>query len=445
MASRTLWLILPWIGVFYNLLFLIIFAFCNHSKLFKNFLRNIKNMPESNNSNSVSNSTSNSTQNSASAPDSIFLQKAKCSKTMARRGEVSLPHGKIQTPVFMPIGTVGSIKSLSMNEMRTLNAEIILGNTYHLWLAPDLEVLKNAGGLHKFNTWDRPILTDSGGFQAFSLSKIRKFTEQGVTFRVPKTGEKRFLSPEISMQIQTILGSDIALVLDECLPAEVSQSEAKRAMYRTRRWAERSKIEFERLRLENPHKNVLFGIPQGAQFEDLRKESARLTMELNFPGYSVGGVANGGEPEEVMYSQVLSQTQILEPEKPRHLLGVGTPKDIVQMVARGIDMFDCVYPTRNARHGSIIYRLDQYSYQSVQISSAKFKQDFSAINPNSRFSELREYSKAYLCHLFRAKELLAFRLASLHNLEFYLDLMEEIRYRIEQDTFDPWWKNFDHI
>lgn len=361
---------------------------------------------------------------------------------MARRGTVTLPHGTIQTPVFMPIGTVGSVKSLTMEEMRQLDAEIILGNTYHLWIQPDMEIMKAAGGLHTFGTWDRPILTDSGGFQAFSLSKIRKFTEQGVTFRVQKNGEKRFLSPEISMQIQTILGSDIALVLDECLPAEVTEKEAYRAMHRTRRWAERSKAEFERLRLEHGHENVLFGIPQGAQFMHLRKQSAELTMELDFAGYSVGGVANGGEPEEMMYSQVLAQTELLETEKPRHLLGVGTLKDIVQMVARGIDMFDCVYPTRNARHGSLIYRVDEYSYETVQISSARFKQDFSAINPLSRFPELRSYSKAYLCHLFRAKELLAFRLATLHNLECYLDTMSEIRTRIENDTFDPWWRNF---
>jgi len=378
-------------------------------------------------------------------PNSIFQQKAACSTSMARRGEVTLPHGKIQTPVFMPIGTVGSIKSLTMDEMRTLGAEIILGNTYHLWIQPDLSVLEAAGGLHAFNTWDRPILTDSGGFQAFSLSKIRKFSEKGVTFRVQKSGEKRFLSPEISMQIQTVLGSDIALVLDECLPAEITEKEARRAMYRTRRWAERSQTEFEKLRTQTNHGNVLFGIPQGAQFASLRKESAELTMELDFPGYSVGGVANGGEPEEVMYAQVQTQTEMLEPHKPRHLLGVGTPKDIVQMVARGIDMFDCVYPTRNARHGSVMFRLDEYRYQTVQISAARFKQDFSAINPHSRFAELRAYSKAYLCHLFRTKELLAFRLATLQNLEFYMDLMDEIRTRIEADTFDPWWKQFGAV
>jgi queuine tRNA-ribosyltransferase len=332
-----------------------------------------------------------------------------------------------------------------MDEMRTLDAKIILGNTYHLWLQPGLDVLQAAGGLHKFNTWDRPILTDSGGFQAFSLSKIRKFTEDGVTFKVVKSGEKRFLSPEVSMQIQTVFGSDIALVLDEALAAEVSEFTAKKAMERTFRWAKRSQAEFERLRQENPHDNLLFGIPQGAQFNHLRQESARLTMELNLPGYSIGGVANGGEPEEIMYAQVLAQTDILEDHKPRHLLGVGTPKDIVQMVARGIDMFDCVFPTRNARHGSLLFKLDESHYSQTNITASRFQKDFSPINPDSRFHELRTYSKAYLCHLFRAKELLAQRLATLHNLEFYMDLMQTIRTKIQDDTFKDWWQGYTNV
>jgi queuine tRNA-ribosyltransferase len=375
----------------------------------------------------------------------IFTQSKTCSKTKARTGIVKLPHGEVKTPVFMPIGTLGSIKSLTMAEMNQLGAQIILGNTYHLWLQPGLEVLKSAGGLHKFNTWDKPILTDSGGFQAFSLSKIRKFTEDGVTFKVPKSGDKKFLSPEISMEIQTVFGSDIALVLDEALAAEVTELEAKRAMERTFRWAKRSQDAFESFRQDNPHENVLFGIPQGAQFENLRRESARLTMELDLAGYSIGGVANGGEPEEVMYSQVLSQTEILEDHKPRHLLGVGTPKDIVQMVARGIDMFDCVFPTRNARHGSLLFKVDDHSYSQTNITAARFQKDFSPINSNSKFSDLRTYTKAYLCHLFRARELLAYRLATLQNLEFYIDLMDEIRSKIEADTFKDWWQSYKQV
>ena len=374
-----------------------------------------------------------------------FTIEKKCSQTKARTGSLNLPNGIVQTPIFMPIGTLASIKSLTMEEVREVGAQIILGNTYHLWLKPGIEVMQKAGGLHKFGTWDGPILTDSGGFQAFSLAKIRKFTEEGVKFKVPSSGEEKFLSPEVSMQIQTTIGSDISLVLDEALSAEVTEKEAKRAMYRTRRWAERSKNEFEKLREINNHKNLLFGIPQGAQFPELRKESARLTVELDLPGYSIGGVANGGEPEEIMYSQVLTQTEILEDHKPRHLLGVGTPKDIVQMVARGIDMFDCVYPTRNARHGSLFFELDESSYSAVQISGTKYQLDFSPINPSSRFSDLRIYSQAYLCHLFRANELLAYRLATFNNLEFYLNLTTKIRNKIENDTFKDWYKNYKRI
>jgi queuine tRNA-ribosyltransferase len=247
------------------------------------------------------------------------------------------------------------------------------------------------------------------------------------------------------MQIQTTLGSDIALVLDECLPAEVTEEEARRAMLRTRRWAERSQIEFEKLKAEQGHKNHLFGIPQGAQFENLRIESAKLTMELDFVGYSIGGVANGGEAEEIMYNQVLAQTEILEDYKPRHLLGVGTPTDIVQMVARGIDMFDCVYPTRNARHGNLFFEAGENGYTNDNLFATRFQTDFTPINPNSKFEELRTYTKAYLCHLFRANELLAYRLATLNNLEFYLNLAENIRTRIAADTFDPWWKTYKRI
>jgi queuine tRNA-ribosyltransferase len=376
---------------------------------------------------------------------SVFKIFNKSVGSKARTGLLTLPRGEVRTPVFMPIGTVGSVKTISKLELDMLPAQIILGNTYHLWLKPGVDIIKSANGIHNFVGWDKPMLTDSGGFQAFSLSKLRKFTEEGVKFRVDKSGEKKFLSPEVSMQIQTTLGSDIALVLDQCLEAEATFLDAKRAMLRTRRWAERSQAEFERLRLEKPHGNLLFGIPQGAQFEDLRKESALRTMELDFPGYSIGGVANGGEPEEMMYSQVFAQTEILEEEKPKHLLGVGTPKDIVQMVARGIDMFDCVYPTRNARHGSLIFKLDEYTYESVQIGGSKFQLDFSPINSNSIFEELRIYSKAYLCHLFRANEMLALRLATLNNLEFYSNLMSEVGARIDNNTFEGWWQKYGPV
>jgi queuine tRNA-ribosyltransferase len=363
----------------------------------------------------------------------------------ARTGLLTLRSGQVKTPVFMPIGTLGTVKSLTNNEILTLDYEIILGNTYHLWLRPGMEVIKEAGGLANFNGFKRPMLTDSGGFQAFSLSKIAKFTEEGVTFKSHISGEKMFLSPEISMQIQTTINSDIALVLDECLSAEVDHRKAVSAMKRTQRWAERSKIEFEKLRNENNSKNVLFGIPQGAQFVDLREESAYMTRELDFMGYSIGGVANGGEPEEIMYQQVDVQTSILEKHKPKHLLGVGTPRDIVRMVKAGIDMFDCVYPTRNARHGSLFFWEGQNSYRIEHITNKKYSKNFEPINQNSKYPELREYSLAYLSHLFKAKELLGLRLATLHNLEFYYDLMILIRQKINNGSFSYFADNFDQI
>jgi queuine tRNA-ribosyltransferase len=375
----------------------------------------------------------------------IFEVEKTSSKSLARAGTLTLPNGVVQTPIFMPIGTAGTVKGLTVADLEMVNAQIILGNTYHLWLRPGMEVIGKAGGLHNFGGWSRPILTDSGGFQAFSLSKIRKFTEDGVTFRSQLNGDMLFLSPEVSMGIQTVIGSDISLVLDECLPAEVTHLTAKKAMHRTRRWAERSKIEWERLRQDTGHQNLLFGIPQGAQFNDLRVESARMTMELDFPGYSIGGVANGGEPEEIMYTQVQTQTEILEPHKPRHLLGVGTPKDIVQMVARGIDMFDCVYPTRNARHGNVFFEAGDDAYLSERIAKEQYKFDFSPINIHSRIPELRLYSKSYLRHLFVAKELLAYRLATLNNLEFYLNLTTKIRTKILDGTFDSWWEGYHRV
>ena len=373
---------------------------------------------------------------------SIFTIQATAEKSRARAGTVALAHGSVQTPIFMPIGTQGTVKSLTQTEIKQAGAQIILGNTYHLWLRPDTRVLEQAGGLHRFSNWDRPILTDSGGFQAFSLAKIRKFTEEGVTFRSHLNGEKRFLSPEGSMRIQTAIGSDIALVLDECLEAEVSKSKAKQAMLRTRRWAERSYAEFYRLKGELGHENHLFGIPQGAQFPDLRRESAEMTMELDFPGYSIGGVANGGEPEAVMYDQVLAQTELLEPHKPRHLLGVGKPKDLVQMIARGIDMFDCVLPTRNARHGTLFVAESESTYREIKIRNREFETDFSPINPNSAFPELRTYTKAYLRHLFKAGELLGYRLATMQNIEFYMSLTAQCRERILAGTFDDWWEGY---
>ncbi len=412
----------------------------------------------------------------------IFFIKNKSKKSLARNGQITFGSQQIKTPVFMPIGTLGSVKSLSYLDLEKLKASIILGNTYHLWLKPGMETLVKAKGLHNFVNWKKFILTDSGGFQAWSLTKDRKFIEEGVIFRDSLTGKRRILTPEKSIQIQTILGSNIALVLDQVVDAISDKRLAQSAMERTLRWAERSKKEFEKLKKKpseialsileeefikkpKPDKNgdyhyhslrkykkslskrtkkiynsinsrsdrVLFGIPQGAQFPDLRKKSAELTRDLGFAGYSIGGVAQGGEPEEVMYSQVLNQVEVLEDDKPKHLLGVGTPKDILEMVKRGIDMFDCVYPTRNARHGSLFVWLDKsrFEYETIKIKSKRFEYDFSSIKSNSIFPELQNYTKSYLSHLFKAKEILAYRLATLNNLEFYFELMEEIRNQID--------------
>lgn len=376
----------------------------------------------------------------------FFKIKKFSSKSKARIGELNLPRGLVKTPVFMPIATQGSVKSVTFLDLENLQNEIILANTYHLWLRPDLEILNTVEGLHNFINWKKPILTDSGGFQAFSLAKIRKFTEEGVIFKSHLNGENRLLTPERSMEIQTVIGSDIALVLDECLPAEIDYQKAKESINLTFRWAKRCQKEFEKLREKKLHKNYLFAIPQGAQFLDLRKESAKMLMDLNFVGYSIGGVANGGEPEEIMYNQVDIQTDILEINKPKHLLGVGTPKDIVQMVARGIDMFDCVLPTRNARHGSLFFwQNGDENYSLERIYNQKFSKDFSPINKDSIFWELRNYSKAYLRHLFVCKELLAFRLATLNNLEFYQQLMLKIRQKIQENTFENWYLTFEAL
>jgi queuine tRNA-ribosyltransferase len=425
----------------------------------------------------------------------IFKIKTKSKKNQARTGELKIGQVKIQTPAFMPIGTLGSIKSLNNFEIQKLGYDLILGNTYHLWLKPGMQVFgelqkdslndnSHLGGLHKFNNYKKLLLTDSGGFQAWSLAKMRKFSEEGVTFTMPKDGQKRILTPEKSMQIQTVLGSNIALVLDQVVIAESDHKTAKLAMERTFRWAKRSQEEFLRLKnnsvnldvagldlpiLEPPKadkngeidrskllkferfsKNLqqdsvfintqnlsknrfLFGIPQGAMHLDLRKKSAQLTMGLDFDGYSIGGVAQGKEAKEIMYRQVQCQTELLEDEKPRHLLGVGTPENIIEMVKRGIDLFDCVYPTRNARHGSLFVWLDKqkFQYKTIKIKNIEFATDFSPINQNSQFEDLQNYSKAYLNHLFRSEELLSYRLATLNNLEFYAELMQEIRGQVE--------------
>jgi len=386
------------------------------------------------------------------SPDfNVFQIYCKSVTTKARTGVLYLPHGNVCTPAFMPIGTLGTVKSLTMSELLATGAQILLSNTYHLWLKPGLSLLAQFQGLHQFNNWSGPILTDSGGFQIFSLRKNNTTDEQGVTFTVPETGEVRLLTPEISMQIQTIINSDIALVLDSLPSEETNYNLNKEAMERTLRWAKRCKQEWIKLHQGQwigstgylgTRQNLLFGIAQGARFLDLRKQSAEALLELDFPGYSIGGMAMGPEPEESRLAQVDLQTSILEEYKPKHLLGVGTPLDIVKFVAYGIDLFDCVYPTRNARHGTLFFELDDFTYTSERILHKKFLSDSSPINPKSRFLELRTYSKSYLRHLFKTKEVLAYRLATLNNLEFYHNLMSKIRSKIETQEFDKWWRKF---
>ncbi len=381
----------------------------------------------------------------------VFQIQHKSAITKARTGVLYLPHGSVRTPAFMSIGTLGTVKTLTVSELLAMGAQILLSNTYHLWLRPGLATLAKFQGLHQFNGWPYPILTDSGGFQIFSLRSNNVTEELGVTFRVPETGEKRFLTPETSMQIQTVINSDIALVLDSLPPEETNYKLNKEAMERTLRWAKRCKQEWIKLHqgqwvgstgYADTKLNLLFGIAQGARFLDLRKQSAEALLELDFPGYSIGGMAMGPEPEENRLAQVDIQTSILEECKPKHLLGVGTPADIVKFVAYGIDLFDCVYPTRNARHGTLFFELDDYAYTTERILHQKFLSDQNPINPKSKFLELRTYSKSYLRHLFKTKEVLGYRLATLNNLEFYHNLMSKIRLKIETKEFDRWWHKF---
>ncbi len=381
----------------------------------------------------------------------IFEIRVKCPETKARTGLLDLPHGKVQTPAFMSIGTLGTVKTLTMDELALSGAQILLSNTFHLWQKPGLEVLENFGGLHQFNQWRKPILTDSGGFQMFSLRKTHKYDEAGINFKIVETGDQRFLGPEESMQIQTVINSDVALVLDSLPAEEINYQMNKREMERTLRWAERSKAEWIKLHdnrwvgsqgYEGIKQNLLFGIAQGARFLDLRRESAERTLEFDFPGYSIGGMAMGLESEESRLAQVDVQTTILEEYKPKHLLGVGTPADLVKFAALGIDLFDCVYPTRNARHGTLFFEVDENSYSTARILTKKFEFDHSPINSQSKFAELRSYSKAYLRHMFRTKETLAYRLATMHNLEFYHDLTVKIREKINNGSFIKWYKEY---
>ena len=372
----------------------------------------------------------------------------------ARRGALTLNHGAVQTPIFMPVGTYGTVKGVMPRSLHDMGAQIILGNTFHLWMRPGTEVMQSFGGLHGFEKWDKPILTDSGGFQVWSLGAMRKITEEGVTFASPVNGDKLFMSPEVSMQIQTTLNSDIAMQLDECTPYYqgdksaghiTTEVEARTSMEMSLRWAKRSQDEFTRL--ENP--NALFGIVQGGMFERLRQESLDRLVEMDFPGYAVGGVSVG-EPKDEMLRIMAHTPHLLPAHKPRYLMGVGTPEDLVQGVADGVDMFDCVMPTRNARNGTIFTR-----YGDLKLRNARHKSDHQPIDTTCTCYACagnapgpsgsggvawdnggREgFSRAYLHHLDRCGEMLGPMLATIHNLHYYLNLMQEVRDALDAGTF----------
>ncbi len=348
----------------------------------------------------------------------------------ARRGRMSLKHGVVETPVFMPVGTYGTVKGVMPQSLLDMGATIILGNTFHLWMRPGLEVLRQFGGLHRFEGWPRPMLTDSGGFQVWSLGEMRKISEEGVKFASPVNGDKLFLTPEVSMQIQAVLNSDIVMQFDECTPYQsagrlTTEDEARRSMELSLRWARRSHDEFRRL--GNP--NALFGIVQGGMFESLRAESAAALAEMDLPGYAVGGVSVG-EPKEEMLRIMAHTPRLLPDSKPRYLMGVGTPEDLVEGVACGIDMFDCVMPTRNARNGHLFTR-----FGDLRIRNARYKVDERPIDETCSCTACRGFSRAYLHHLDRCGEMLGPMLASIHNLHYYLNLMREVRDALDEGRF----------
>jgi queuine tRNA-ribosyltransferase len=360
----------------------------------------------------------------------------------ARRGRLKTAHGAIDTPAFMPVGTQGSVKGVSPRELRELNAQIILGNTYHLFVRPGLDVIKHLGGLHNFMSWGGPILTDSGGYQIFSLVTLRKITEEGVEFQNHIDGARAFISPEIAMEIQAALGSDIAMVLDECVPYPCEYDYAAKSAEMTTRWAKRCKTVAASLRDAHPArsaaatKQLLFGIIQGGAFDDLRRASAQAMVELNFDGYAIGGVSVG-EPEEEMMRAVESAELFLPADKPRYAMGLGTPPQMLQMIARGMDMFDCVLPTRLARNGTAFT-----AKGTLNLKNAEFTLDKRPIEENCACETCRQFSRGYIRHLIKAEEILGLRLITLHNLHSYLNLMSQARTQIENGTFDQFRKAF---
>lgn len=373
----------------------------------------------------------------------------------ARRGRLTSAHGEIDTPAFMPVGTQASVKGVSPRELRELHAQIVLGNTYHLFVRPGLDVIKHFGGLHNFMNWNGPILTDSGGYQIFSLAKLRKITEEGVEFQNHIDGARTFISPEIAMELQLLLGSDIAMALDECVPYPCEYDYAAQSAEMTTRWAKRCK-EWKEENAERPTPNAqrstseagsinyqlsttnqfLFGIVQGATFEDLRKQSAQAIVDLDFNGYAIGGVSVG-EPEDEMMRAVEWVEPLLPGNKPRYAMGLGTPPQLLELIARGMDMFDCVLPTRLARNGTAFTATG-----TVNLKNAEFILDKNPIEENCMCDACHQFSRGYIRHLIKAEEILGLRLITLHNLHFYLNLMNQARAEIEKGTFDQFRKAF---
>ena len=351
-----------------------------------------------------------------------FELKKRCGK--ARLGQMVFERGVVRTPAFMPVGTLGTVKGVRPEDVEELGADILLGNTFHLWLRPGCDVIKAHGDLHDFMNWHKPILTDSGGFQVFSLSDIRKVTEEGVHFRNPINGSKLFLSPEVSMQIQYALGSDIVMQFDECIGLPASREEMARAMRLSLRWAKRSKDEFERL----GNQNSLFGIIQGGSDEALREESLKGLTEIGFEGYAIGGLAVG-EPKPVMYKALSHIAPNMPEDKPRYLMGVGTPDYLIEAAIAGIDMCDCVLPTRIARNGTAMT-----SHGKVVVRNATYERDWGPLDPECDCYTCRNYTRAYIRHLVKANEILGVRLLSIHNLRFLTKLMERVRIEIENDN-----------
>ena len=337
----------------------------------------------------------------------------------ARRGLLELAHGRVDTPAFMPVGTYGTVKAMSPEELRAIGAQIVLGNTFHLWLRPGLEVIGRHGGLHRFMGWDGPILTDSGGFQVFSLGALRKITEEGVHFASPVNGDRLFLTPEESMRIQQVLDSDIAMAFDECTPYPATEAEARQSMELSMRWAERSKRSWKGA-------NALFGIVQGGVYPELRAQSVERLVQIGFDGYAIGGLAVGEPPED--RRRVLASTRLPD-ERPRYLMGMGTPEDLIEAVAAGIDLFDCVLPTRNARNGWLFTR-----HGDLKIRNARHREDTGPLDADCACYTCRHFTRAYLYHLQKANEILGARLNTLHNLHYYQELMRTLRDAIEAGT-----------